>query len=65
VSIVIAVAALLFTVGSFWWLNRRGRLVGAAPDAYAIANPPHDLLIRFPLAIFNTGATRHRGRGRR
>ena len=65
-SIAIAVVAVLFTGGSFWWLNaRRGRLVAAAPDAYAIANPSHDLLIRFPLAIFNTGATRRRGRGRR
>jgi len=44
-------------VASFWWVNaRRGRLVAAAPDAYALANPSHVLLLRFPLAIYNTGA---------
>lgn len=65
-SIVIAVAAVLFTVGSFWWLNaRRGRRVGATPAAYGTPTWAHDLLTPFPPAILNTGATRRRGRGHR
>ena len=55
--LIVAVAALAFTVASFWWLNaRRGRLVAAALDAYAVGNPPDDLMLRLPLAIHNTGA---------
>jgi hypothetical protein len=58
--IIIAVAALAFTVASFWWIHaRRGRLVAAGPDAYALGNPgspASDLMLRLPLAIYNTGA---------
>jgi hypothetical protein len=55
--LIVAVAALVFTVASFWWLNaRRGRLVAASPDAFALGNPPGDLMLRLPLAIYNTGA---------
>jgi hypothetical protein len=56
-SVFIASLALLFTVGSFWWLNaRRGRLVCAPPHAFGMAATPQVFRIRFPLAIYNTGA---------
>jgi hypothetical protein len=42
---------------SFWWLNaRRGRLVAAPPGAFALAARPKGILLRLPLAIYNTGA---------
>lgn len=56
-SLVIAVLALLFAVGSFWWLNARsGRLVLATPRTYAYAGPAGTLRLRFPLSFYNTGA---------
>src|SRR5690242_3321063 len=54
---LLPVGALLFTVASFWWIwLRRGRLVVAAPQAYASAVTASQLRIRFPLVIYNTGA---------
>jgi len=56
-SLVIAVLALLFTVGSFWWLNARaGRLTLATPRTYAYAGSSGTLRLRFPLTFYNTGA---------
>jgi hypothetical protein len=53
-TIAIAVLALLFTVGSFWWLNaRRGSLTAVVPPVYAFAK---GFRLRFPVAIFNDGA---------
>lgn len=56
-TLVIAVLALLFTVGSFWWLSARaGRLTLATPRTYAYAGPAGTLRLRFPLTFYNTGA---------
>lgn len=56
-SLVVAVLALLFAVGSFWWLNARsGRLTLATPRTFAYAGPPGTLRLRFPLSFYNTGA---------
>lgn len=56
-SLVISVFALLFTVGSFWWIQvRRGRLHCYAPNSYAGAFTPADLLLSLPLVLHNTGA---------
>ena len=53
-AVAIAVLALLFTIGSFWWLYaRRGRIVASAPRTYAFADA---VRLRLPLALFNTGA---------
>lgn len=39
-AVIVAVFALLFTVGSFWWLNARpGRLIGSAPAVNGQGNP--------------------------
>ena len=51
----VALLALGFTVGSFWWLHaRRGSLTATPPRSYAFANR---VRLRLPLAFFNTGAT--------
>jgi hypothetical protein len=56
-SLVISTCALLFTIGSFWWLNaRRGKLRSPRPHSFAAAFTPHDLLINLPLILHNTGA---------
>ncbi len=53
-ALVIAVLALLFTIGSFWWIHaREGKLEVAQPHAYAFASKPR---LRMPLAFYNTGA---------
>jgi hypothetical protein len=53
-AIAIAVLALLFTVGSFWWLNaRRGSLTAVVPPVYAFVE---GFRLRFPVAVFNDGA---------
>jgi hypothetical protein len=56
-AVVISVCALLFTVGSFWWINaREGRLESFEPHTYAAAITPERVRIRFPLVLYNTGA---------
>jgi hypothetical protein len=53
-AIIVALLALSFTIGSFWWLHaRRGALTAPAPRAYAFAD---QVRLRLPLAFFNTGA---------
>jgi hypothetical protein len=53
-ALAVSLMALLFTIGSFWWLNARtGRLTATRPRAYAFAN---HVRLRLPLAFFNTGA---------
>lgn len=59
-SLLVASMALVFTIGSFWWLNgRRGRLKSFEPHSFALGIMPADLvvLLRFPLVLYNTGAT--------
>lgn len=55
---LIALSALFFTVGSFWWIQvRRGRLTGFEPHSFAaVVSGSAVLLLRLPLAIHNTGA---------
>ena len=53
-AVAIAVLALLFTIGSFWWLYaRKGRIVAGTPRTYAFVDA---VRLRLPLALFNTGA---------
>lgn len=53
----VPLVALAFTMASFWWIYlRRGRLTATESRTYSFALRGPDLFIRFPLAIFNTGA---------
>lgn len=53
-AIAIALLALGFTIGSFWWLHARaGSLEAARPRTYAFTSK---VRLRLPLAFFNTGA---------
>jgi hypothetical protein len=53
-ALAISLLALLFTLGSFWWLNaRRGNIQAATPSNYAFVN---GFRLRLPLALFNSGA---------
>lgn len=55
--VLVAACALVFTVGSFWWINaRRGVLQSWEPHSFAAAVLPSVLLIRLPLVLYNTGA---------
>jgi len=57
-ALVVSVAALLFTVASFWWLQaRRGKLTMSGIPAFA-AHVGNDrrLAIRLPIPLYNTGA---------
>jgi hypothetical protein len=54
--IVIAVAALVFTIGSFWWMNARtGRLIVTAPRSYAITTQENRMILLLPLVFYNSG----------
>lgn len=56
-SIFIALAAVLFTIGSFWWIHaRRGSLRSFPPQTFAGYLQQDSAAIRLPLSIFNTGA---------
>lgn len=56
-SAVVAIAALLFTVGSFWWIQaRRGKLLSFPPSTFAGCLEADSAVIRLPLSIFNDGA---------
>ncbi len=56
-SFLIACLALVFTIGSFWWLNaRQGRLKSFEPHSFAAAVTPTLSRLRFPLVLYNTGA---------
>jgi hypothetical protein len=59
VSILIASLALLFTVGTFWWLNaRRGKLhLVGKPRSYAISTAGGKLHLNVPLSFYNSGPT--------
>jgi hypothetical protein len=57
-SVAVASLALLFTVGSFWWLNaRQGRLKSYEPQSFAACRTPDKLRLLFPLVFYNSGAT--------
>jgi hypothetical protein len=52
----IATLALLFTIGSFWWLNaRQGKLRSYWPHSFGFSQMPNKILLRFPLVLYNTG----------
>ncbi|MEV6866797.1 hypothetical protein AB0M44_38095 [Streptosporangium subroseum] len=52
----IALLALAFTIGSFWWLNaRQGSLRAFEPHTFAGAFS-RNISIRIPLILFNDGA---------
>jgi hypothetical protein len=54
-ALIVAALALVFTVASFWWLYaRRGSLEVGQPGAYSFAGR---VRLRFPLALYNNGAT--------
>ncbi|MFF9640534.1 hypothetical protein [Kitasatospora aureofaciens] len=54
---IVAGCALLFTIGSFWWLNaRRGRLQSFEPHTFAGCATSSVTLLRIPLVLYNTGA---------
>lgn len=57
-GILISVFALLFAVGSFWWLQmRRGRLKGFAPHSFAaFIDGSLILFLRLPILMYNSGA---------
>jgi hypothetical protein len=53
----IAILALMFTIGSFWWLQaRQGKLRSYPPYSLAAARTPSQALLRFPLVLYNSGA---------
>ncbi|MEU5321899.1 hypothetical protein AB0G67_34870 [Streptomyces sp. NPDC021056] len=55
--VVVAICALVFTVGSFWWLNaRQGRLKLYEPHSFAACANEQVTLLRLPLVMYNTGA---------
>jgi hypothetical protein len=55
--IAVSVAALAFTILSFWWLQaRRGRLVAYVPHVYAANFQLSSFRLRLPLTVYNTGA---------
>lgn len=54
---VVAILALLFTVGSFWWIHARtGSIETTTPRAYAYGQGANGFRLRFPFAFFNSGA---------
>ncbi|MFD5010121.1 hypothetical protein [Streptomyces chartreusis] len=53
----VAGLALVFTVGSFYWLNaRQGRLRSYEPHSFAARAGQDDLRLLLPLVLYNTGA---------
>jgi len=53
-SVTIAVLALLFTVGSFCWIQvRRGRLIVYPPSTYAGSSGSQKLVLILPLVFYN------------
>lgn len=58
-AVIISIAALAFTVLSFWWMNwRKGKLIVGPPRSFALASPGEDqiLIIQLPLVFYNNGA---------
>jgi hypothetical protein len=56
-SLIISIVALLFTIGSFWWINaRRGKLRSFEPLSFAAMIRTDNSVFRFPLVLYNNGA---------
>ena len=56
-GVLVSVLALVFTVGSFWWINvHRGRLESYEPQVYSGYILRNGFRLRLPLTIYNTGA---------
>lgn len=56
-SDLVAFGALGLSVLSFYWVNfRRGSLLAARPGSFACVLSSGHLLLRLPIAIYNTGA---------
>ena len=56
-AVAVAILALVFATASFWWLNaREGSITATRPRAYAFGRAGALLRLRFPFALFNTGA---------
>ena len=56
--ILVSIGALLFAIGSFWWMHwRKGRLYVSPSRSYA-AHGSEDgpLVLKLPLVLFNSGA---------
>jgi hypothetical protein len=54
---IVSTCALVFTVGSFWWLYaRQGHLKSFEPHSFAAYITPSGMSLRLPLVIYNTGA---------
>lgn len=54
---LIALMALLFTVGSFWWLHaRRGTIKSYSVDAFSGMINGEGLRLHLPIVLHNTGA---------
>ncbi len=57
IAIGVAISALLFSVGAFWWIYAgRGSLAVATPRSYAFRRDDEKLLLLLPLEYYNTGA---------
>lgn len=55
-TIAVAIAALLFTVFSFWWIYaRRGKITVATPTVYRGTTQQNSIILLFPLVFYNTG----------
>lgn len=55
-SILIALLALIFAIGSAWWMYaKRGRLRGSKPPHFALLHDGIVFFIRIPLAVRNSG----------
>lgn len=58
-AIIISIAALAFTIVSFWWMNwHKGKLIVGPPRSFALASPGEDqiLIVQLPLVFYNNGA---------
>jgi hypothetical protein len=56
-SVAVALLALAFTIGSFWWIwVRRGHLEAYEPQTYAGYLMGDSFRLRLPLTVYNTGA---------
>lgn len=56
-TVIVALLALAFTVGSFWWIwVRRGHLEAYEPQTYAGYLSASGFRLRLPLTVYNTGA---------
>lgn len=56
-SLTVSIIALLFTIGTFWWINaRQGKLRSFEPLSFAAVIQLSETVFRLPLILYNTGA---------